>query len=176
MGSRIAVMNLGKLQQVGTPGQIYTEPINLFVAGFFGSPPMNFMPGILTTENGRAIYRSDDRSVDLELKGGVERFELETVSEECPVIMGIRPEGIRLGVKTEEPAYSELTHRVRIEVVEPLGHEVIIYASIGYHALATRAESAEDIRIGDLVPVSFDQNKLHLFNRETQESLLRKNR
>jgi len=174
MGSRIAVMNRGKLQQIGTPGQIYTEPVNLFVAGFFGSPPMNFIPGILTTENGRPIYRSDDRSVGLELKGGAERFELETLSEECPVIMGIRPEGIRLAVKAEEPAYSELTHRAQIEVVEPLGHEAIIYASIGYHSLATRAESAENIRIGDLVPVSFDQSKLHLFNRETQESLLRK--
>jgi multiple sugar transport system ATP-binding protein len=174
MGSRIAVMNRGKLQQVGTPGQIYAEPINLFVAGFFGSPPMNFMPGILATENGKPFFRSDDRSVELELKDGAERFELRTPSEGRPVIMGIRPEGIQLGAKAGQSEGSKLNGRAQVEVVEPLGYEAIIYASIGSHSLATRTESAHDLKIGDLVPVSFDQKRLHFFDKETQESLLQK--
>jgi multiple sugar transport system ATP-binding protein len=176
MGSRIAVMNRGKLQQVGTPGQIYTEPINLFVAGFFGSPPMNFVPGILATENRRPVYRSNDGSVELELEDGAKRFGLRMPSEDRPVILGIRPEGIRLGARVRQSDGSKLTGRAQVEVIEPLGYEAIIYASIGSHSLATRTESAEDLGIGDLVPVSFNQKRLHLFDRETHESLLQKPR
>jgi multiple sugar transport system ATP-binding protein len=174
MGSRIAVMNRSKLQQLGSPAEIYNEPVNLFVAGFFGSPPMNFVPGILTTDNGKPVYRSDDRSLEFELKNGEERFELNRTAGEHPVIVGIRPEGIRLGGNGKNLSNSELSARAQIEVFESLGHETIIYTSIGNHSLAIRTISAENMRIGDLIPVSFDQKKLQLFDKETQQSMLRK--
>ncbi len=174
MGSRIAVMNRSKLQQLGSPAEIYSKPVNLFVAGFFGSPPMNFVPGILTTDNGKLVYRSDDRSLEFELKNGEERFELNRKFGEHLVILGIRPEGVCLGGNGKNLPNSELSARAQIEVLESLGHETIIYTSIGNHSLAIRTISAENMRIGDLIPVSFDQKKLQLFDKETQQSMLRK--
>jgi multiple sugar transport system ATP-binding protein len=176
MGTRIAVMNRGKLQQLGSPGQIYNEPVNLFVGGFFGSPPMNFIPGTLTIESEKPVYRSDDLIIELNLDEGAKCFELKVPFEKRSVVLGIRPEGIRLGARAERSTGWRLTAHAQTEVVEPLGHETIIYASIGCHSLAVRteSESAENMRTGDRVPVVFDQRRLQIFDSKTQESLLRK--
>ncbi len=172
MGSRIAVMNRGRLQQVGTPGQIYGEPTNLFVAGFFGSPPMNFIPGIITMESGIPAYRSDDLSIEMKLTERTRTFKLDDQVDGRSVILGVRPEAIRLGAKPVRPSGSEPTGRAQIEVVEPLGHETIIYVSMGCYSLAVRSGSAEGLAIGDLLPVHFDQSKLQLFDKEAEQTLL----
>jgi multiple sugar transport system ATP-binding protein len=173
MGSRIAVMNRGRLQQLGTPGQIYDEPANLFVAGFFGSPPMNFIPVTLKRDSGTPVYTSDDLSIELKLSQQVREFDTDEYEDGSSLILGVRPEAIRLGDGSNDSSRSLLPARAKIEVIEPLGHESIIYVSIGCHSLATRAESAEGLAIGDVVPAYFDQRKLQLFDPSTEQSLLK---
>ena len=119
-------------------------------------------------DNPALLYESRSKGTNVYLK------DIQFDAEDRPVILGIRPEGIRLGARARQSDGSKLTGRAQVEVIEPLGYEAIIYASIGSHSLATRTESAEDLGIGDLVPVSFDQKRLHLFDKKTQESLLQK--
>jgi multiple sugar transport system ATP-binding protein len=122
LGERIGVMSNGKLLQLGTPQEIYRHPANVFVAGFIGSPPMNLLSASAT--DGRV------NAGDLVLEvSGAPSGEL---------VVGVRPEALRLMTgATEEQAM-----QVRVEVVELLGHETIVYGSIRGHRVATASTSA----------------------------------
>lgn len=172
MGSLIAVINRGKLQQLGSPNEIYDQPANRFVAGFFGSPPMNFVPGFIDWANGRALFRSEDQSIELLLTGEAGHQKPDTPGNEQKVLLGIRPEGIYL---RSQPTQVDGTERpvgeAQIEVLEPLGYECIVYTNIGEHSLAVRAECEEQLALGQRVSVFFDQRRLHLFDPVTETAL-----
>ncbi len=158
MGDRIVIMNAGSILQIATPLEAYDQPVNRFVAGFIGTPPMNFFEGTLTA-NGEGA------SVDL--NGGVNlplgRRNLQESNR--PVILGIRPEHIRLSA--DGPGNH---HRVpaTIDVVEPLGRDVIVTARSAAGVFQMQTEIYSGLRPSQNVDLWFDMSRSYLFDRETE--------
>jgi multiple sugar transport system ATP-binding protein len=164
MGDRIAVMHDGRLEQVGTPDELYHSPRNVFVAGFIGGPPMNMLEGKLEDRNG-------DWVIDL----GFGIYELprkarDLMKEITPweVILGIRPENVEI---TKGGAGRSL--EATIVHIEPLGKESNVHLEAGGNPLVAIRSSTQDLGAGDKVGLSFDEEKLHLFDRQSGEALLR---
>jgi len=152
MGQRIAVMSEGLLQQVGTPQQLYDNPVNRFVAGFIGSPAMNFMDMTL----------QGDSLQDGELRFPVPaRFrQAATDAAGGQVVAGIRPEHLDLGDVTGDAA----TIRGNAEVVEYLGNEELLHVDVLGKELIAIVDSSHRVRPGDVVDLKVPLDKLHLFD------------
>jgi multiple sugar transport system ATP-binding protein len=160
MGHRIAVMNAGKLQQVGTPLEIYDRPANLFVASFIGTPPMNFIPATVV-DGGAAVAASGFR---LPL---VERFRRAAAPREGKkVVLGVRPEDVR-----ETPEGPSAPISVQVEFVEPLGHEVIVHGRVGDDLIVAKVEPHRTPQMGDTLALAVGLESIHLFDAETEERL-----
>jgi len=147
MGHRIAVMRAGKLQQVGTPLEVYEHPANVFVAQFIGTPPMNLVQATVSDSTLRAS------SFALPLP-----FPLE---EGRRVVVGIRPEHLGRG-----PAIA-----ASVDIVEPIGHETIVYASAGEEKLVAIFDPHDAPRAGETISLGVTGGKIHLFDAATEESL-----
>jgi multiple sugar transport system ATP-binding protein len=161
MGHRIAVMYAGRLQQVGTPLEIYDRPANLFVASFIGTPPMNFIPATVV-DGGTAVAASGFR---LPL---AERFRQAAAPRAGKkVVLGVRPEDVR---EATEGASAPIT--VEVEFVEPLGHEVIVHGRVGEDLVVAKVEPHRAPRMGDALALSIALDSIHLFDAETEERLL----
>lgn len=168
MATRIVVMNEGYIQQVGTPEEVYTKPVNLFVASFLGSHQMNMFEG--TYRDG--LFQTDDgRQLRL-----LEMHQKQLVQHENErVILGIRPEDIYLeGIVRE--TYPGAVFTVDVDVREMLGDEYVIYGKIGEHNLTFKADLRSKIEPFTKVEVTLDMSKLHIFDAKTgitlaQESL-----
>jgi multiple sugar transport system ATP-binding protein len=151
MGDRIAIMNAGILQQVGTPDEIYDHPANLFVAGFIGSPTMNFVP--VTTSNGTAKASG----FEVALPGPV------------PVAkgtLGFRPEA--LSDRVTDGAAVEM----RVDVVERLGSDQFLYGQVGSDTVTARVDPRLKVASGEAVRLGLAVHGLHFFDPETEASLL----
>ncbi len=170
LGDRIAVMNAGRLQQIGAPQVVYDEPANVFVAGFIGSPPMNLLQATVQAGVVRAGAISFNRP-------GV---------RDGALVIGIRPEALRVA----EPPAGGPSIEIRVEVVEPLGDEVLVHGSVdapvalaGTHedeAVALRgARAPVALRLdpqqrplpGDILRATADPARFHLFDAESGERL-----
>ena len=167
LGDRIAVMKDGKVLQFDTPLNVYDHPANKFVAGFIGSPPMNFMEGTLIKKNGSLFF--DEGS-----------FRIKVLEEMYPkidsyidkkIILGVRPESIfdKLFASYATP---DNTVTVSCDVVETMGSENYLYLSTGKHTFIAVVESANKPSIGSMTEVVFDMKKIHFFNPSTEESLV----
>jgi multiple sugar transport system ATP-binding protein len=158
MGDRIVIMNGGAILQVATPLEAYSKPVNLFVAGFIGTPPMNFFTGALTA-NGEGGW------VDLE--GGIRlalaRRDLQASNR--PVVLGIRPEHICL---TAEGRGNFSKVPSTVDVVEPLGHDVIVSARSSAGPFQMQAEIYAALRPADAIDLYFNTDRAYLFDRETE--------
>jgi multiple sugar transport system ATP-binding protein len=154
MGHRIAVLDGGELQQVGTPLDLYEQPANLFVARFIGTPPMNFLHGRL----GGGRVAGD--GFDLELAGPA--AAATAASEGREVVVGLRPENLR-GTRREagEPT---TTLRLKVELVETLGHEVLVHGRLGEAVLVAKVDPHHAPAIDDEVDYLLELNRLHLFD------------
>lgn len=152
LGKRIGVMKDGKLLQVADPINLYNRPVNKFVAGFIGSPPMNFFNGTVTGDPPRFIH--PDFSLPLPLTPGI-----KTVNRQ-EVIFGIRPEHIRL--------VKEGNIRATVEVTEQLGNEALVYLKIGGGSCVLRTEPGNAPRPGETVTLDFDSERIHLFDPSTE--------
>ena len=160
MGTRIAVLNDGALQQVGTPLQVYERPVNLFVANFLGTPPMNFFD--VTVAEGGA-----------RLDAGAFGFATPAAWRSAAaarggrkLVVGIRPEKIALA-RDGVPGMFQAA----VEVVELLGNEAVFHARAGNDVLVGKSESHHAPAVGDSVPLALDLEALHLFDAETQQRL-----
>jgi ABC-type sugar transport system ATPase subunit len=154
LGSRLAVMHGGRIQQAGSPAEVFSLPANHFVAGFIGSPTMNFLPGVL--EGGR--FQSPDLA-----------FKLEGRSAPGPVILGVRPEGV--GVNgTDDGGWSEPVP-AKIEVVELLGFKRNLYLKAGEQRLLAVVDASFGGKPGDAVSMRFGLAGIHLFDSETKNRL-----
>ncbi|MGE5553646.1 MAG: ABC transporter ATP-binding protein [Betaproteobacteria bacterium] len=164
MGDRIVVMKDGKVQQVGTPLDVYEHPDNMFVAGFIGSPAMNFLQGRLESAADQLFVNFGEFRLPLPAEmSGAERFR-EYLGRE--VILGIRPEDIDDGeLHPEYPA--EFTAQAMIDVVEMMGSEAYLNASIGPFNLIARVEAATGARDGVPHRLAFNVKKGHLFDPQT---------
>jgi multiple sugar transport system ATP-binding protein len=157
MGDRIAVMNNGLLQQVGSPQDLYRKPVNRFVAGFIGSPSMNFIDISVVRDGGRPILR------------GAEGFELplparfaNTIGNATKLTAGIRPEHLEIGEVQGETA----TLRATIDVVEFLGNEELLHARIGEKDVVAIVDASERVKPGDVRDVKIPLEELHLFDED----------
>jgi multiple sugar transport system ATP-binding protein len=163
MGQRIAVMKDGKIQQVGTPLEIYGRPENLFVANFIGTPPMNFLPATLA-DGGRTLA---GKGFSLPLPTGAPTLP---GGDGRKVVVGIRPENI---LDPSAPARGE-TARLsgKVEVVEPLGDKVIVHVRVGDDVLVYPVEPHVMPAMGDNAELVLELDRLHLFDAATERRLV----
>jgi len=164
MGQRIAVMNEGLLQQVGTPQKLYDEPINRFVAGFIGSPSMNFIEVTVdgVGETARLVGPGDWAvSTPARLRGIAGDIAGKKL------VAGFRPEHLEIGEIGGESA----TFQARADVVEYLGHEELLHVSAADQDIVAIVDSEHRVRPGDVIKLNLPLSKLHLFDAETGEAL-----
>ncbi|MER8633443.1 ABC transporter ATP-binding protein [Mesorhizobium opportunistum] len=152
MADRIVVMDRGRIQQVGAPLELYDRPANKFVAGFLGSPSMSFVSGALKTTPERTWFES--------IGGGRLALAGNPLPAGSAVEAGIRPEHFMIGETAEAMA-------LKVDVVEPTGSETHVYGSIGVDAVRAVFRDRVPVRPGDLLPVSVDPGKIHLFDTAT---------
>ena len=167
MGDRIVVMHDGVVQQTDTPLNLYGKPANLFVAGFIGSPAMNFLPGRLTQRDSKVEV--DAGAFRLPVPEDIAREAREWVGKE--IIFGIRPEDIQdRALWRDAPA--EWTVRALVDVHEPLGSDIILYLSAGDQSVIARVDAHSEAQMGRPVDVVFNMRKMHLFHPETSQVII----
>ncbi len=165
MGDRIVVMKDGNIQQIDTPLNLYHQPVNKFVAGFIGSPAMNFLTGTITNSDG--IWFEEGK---IRLKIPTKYHESLKSNINQHIILGIRPEDIYESSFT--PGISEKSEaKLLVEVVEPMGNETFLYLTTGKHSLVARVNSREEPVIGKPLEIAFDMGKVHFFNKETEKAI-----
>ncbi|MFN2443760.1 MAG: ABC transporter ATP-binding protein [Thermoanaerobaculia bacterium] len=160
MGDRIAIMNAGRLQQVGTPLEVYDTPANLFVANFIGTPPMNFFRA--TVGEGGLQLKAETFTIDLpaRLSAAAKAHAGKTLTA------GIRPENVRAVRDQARGTTAEI--EAVVEIVEPLGHEAIVYARAGEDPFITAVDPHQMPRQGDRIPLHLELDRIHLFDPETE--------
>ena len=161
MGDRIAVMSNGVLQQVGTPPELYDNPVNVFVAAFIGSPAMNFATA--KAENGNLTLGG----TRLELSGRPGQVAQEHKGRD--LLLGFRPENLELDGADGTGA---VKIPAKVDVVEYLGHEELIHARAEGHEIVALVPSDKRVRPGDEVEFALASDKLHVFDPETEENLV----
>jgi len=167
MGDRIVVMRDGLVQQVDAPLNLYEKPTNMFVAGFIGSPAMNFVEAKLAQQNGTVVVDAD--AFKVEVPGDIAQHTKEWVGK--PVIFGIRPEDIqdRAYARDVNPAWAL---KANVEVHEPLGSDVILYLASGPHSIVARVDAHSQARMGQQAEVVLNMRKLHLFDPQTHRAIV----
>ena len=171
MGDRIVVMRDGRIQQIDTPLNMYGDPVNQFVAGFIGSPSMNFISGRLVAGQGEGLV-FDEGSVQLPLPAGPSRKLTGYVDQE--VVMGIRPEDIH-DPDTLASGRETVEISARVEVVEPMGREVFLNLTTGRSAFVARVDPVHLPVVDQEVRLAVEIDKAHFFDRETERSLISRN-
>jgi multiple sugar transport system ATP-binding protein len=163
MGNRIVVLNQGLIQQIDDPLSLYHSPANRFVAGFIGSPPMNFFEGSLREESGNLIFESQGFSLNIPEK----IHEALSQHEETEVTFGIRPEDI-IAEEVPEDAAVE----AQVEVVEPLGSEVILYLMVGDQTLVGKVDSSINPEPNTILRIGFNMSRCHFFDAKEGKAVV----
>ncbi|MBN1149200.1 MAG: ABC transporter ATP-binding protein [Anaerolineales bacterium] len=163
MASRIAVINKGILQQIDTPQTLYDYPDNLFVAGFIGSPAMNFFPASIRKDDGK--LHVDGGSFSLEIPEDRKNAYLNHVGKQ--VIFGIRPENVHNPGFTPPGIEPQLVE-CAVDVTELMGNEITAYLKTGENVFVARVDPRSRYRIGEKVQVVFDMSTMHIFDRDTE--------
>jgi len=167
MGDRIAVMKDGLLQQVDTPLALYNHPANMFVAGFIGSPPMNFIEAtVQNTSDGVWIDAGSFR-----VKAPSERADALKSYLGKPVIFGVRPEDIFDKNLSLVPATPENTVTVTVDVMEPMGAIVTMNLLNGGHMLVATIDAETKAKENEPLDVVFDMAKTHVFDKDTEKAI-----
>jgi multiple sugar transport system ATP-binding protein len=159
MATRIAVMNKGKLQQLDTPQMLYDHPANLFVAGFIGSPAMNFFNGKIVVEEGVMYADMDTFRVRIP-ETDMARYE-SVIGKE--IIFGIRPEDIH-NPEFAPPGIIAEAVDVTVDVTELMGNEIFLYLVNGNHNFIARVDPRTQVRYGDKIQVAFNMANFHIFD------------
>ena len=182
MGDRIVVMKDGFIQQVDSPQNLYTNPVNLFVAGFMGSPQMNFVDAVLRKQDNRFVveFGSEDTKTSRGKKYYVEVPEAKITEDgeaqlnnlvDKEIIMGIRPEDIH----DEEMFLSAAKTGVveaDVEITEMMGAETYLYLTCEGISLTARVDPRSTARPQDTIKVALDANKIHIFDKETEKTIV----
>ncbi|MEG2597511.1 MAG: TOBE domain-containing protein, partial [Oscillospiraceae bacterium] len=182
MGTRIVVMKDGFIQQVDSPQNLYEKPINIFVAGFMGSPQMNFIDVVMAEENGKLLVKFGNEVANgedaptkaenytIELPDGKRTPELESYIGK-DLVLGIRPENL----KDEEMFLSAATTGLiecTVDVTEMMGAETFLYVTCAGMSLTARVSPRSTTKPGDTIKMAIDVNKIHLFDKETEKVIL----
>ncbi|QGG55665.1 ABC transporter ATP-binding protein [Paenibacillus sp. B01] len=169
MGSRIVVMKDGVIQQVAPPRRLYDEPANRFVAGFIGSPQMNFISGGIHREDGRLYFAN--RRMKLELPPQTaQRLDASGGKTLRSVTLGVRPEHVRLAAaeRSQEAGWTGAS----VQMTEETGADSYVYLAAGETRLIARTDSESAYTPEDNVAFAFQMDKTHLFDEATERSLL----
>ena len=169
MGTRIAILNNGLLQQVDTPKRLYKQPINMFVAGFIGSPAMNFFPGRLVEQDQTWLFQAEDFQLPLPR----DRAAQYAAHRDLDLILGIRPEDVH-DPSYPAPGIIPAPVKANVSVVEHMGNEVILHLTTlsGAHPLVARVDRRSSLKTGETVALSMDTASCHLFDAATEKTLM----
>ncbi len=167
LGDRICVMSKGRIHQVGEPLEIYDCPADRFVAGFIGTPPMNFLPGRLAETKRKMIFEFG--SFNLELP---DRFKILLEKNiEPDIVLGIRPEHIEPAQAPSSTTFKNNGIKGTVEVKEMLGDEQILYIATEQQSLVCKIDISYDISIGETIALKPNLKKAHLFDAGTGTNL-----
>ena len=172
LGDRIVVMNKGHVQQIDTPMNLYDHPWNRFVAGFIGSPAMNFVDGTIVSGDSPQFVAEGDAftfSIPASLAERVQGLEGH------PLTLGIRPEDVSVAPESGPTIFAgestivhpPITAPARLDLVEALGNEVFVYATIGPYGITARVAPQPLPRLGEPITLAFDLAKSHFFDRQS---------
>ena len=173
MGTRIVVMKDGFVQQIGAPQELYDHPINTFVAGFIGTPQMNFFDGRITSDG--TITFANNQKVKLSA-AALANFDEKKIGNGLDIIMGVRPGDLKV-----LDAETDMSVTARVEVIEALGNETIIYANLDKNAaeglektptsiVASAKLKKNPTRKSEII-LGIDEESIHIFERETKRSI-----
>lgn len=163
MGDRIAVLSDGILQQIDTPRTLYAEPANVFVAGFIGSPSMNFFNATLVGEEGNLYVDTGDFRVLVP----ADRKNMYKGYVGKEVIFGIRPEHVH-APEYAPPNIQAAPVKATIEIIELLGHELHLFLNSGRYSFVGTVDTRLNVHAGNEVEVVFDMSNMHLFDKNTE--------
>jgi multiple sugar transport system ATP-binding protein len=161
MGTRIAVINFGELQQIDTPQKLYEEPANKFVAGFIGSPSMNFFDGKIVKSGSKLLIDIGDFKVEIPK----EKSKTYASYAGKKVEFGIRPEDI-YNPKFPVPGIKSALVDGKVDLLELMGDEIYVYLEADGHDFVARVDARSEYKVGEKVKVAFDMNNFHLFDPE----------
>ena len=173
MGTRIVVMKDGFVQQIGAPQHLYDYPINTFVAGFIGTPQMNFFDGRITPDG--KITFANNQQITLSAKA-LAAFDEKKIGDGLDIIMGIRPGDLKLS-----EGESNMSVSAKVEVIEALGNETIIYANLDKDAEAGIEKTPTSITVSaklkknpdrkSIITLALDEESIHIFDKATETSI-----
>jgi multiple sugar transport system ATP-binding protein len=166
MASRIAVISKGILQQIDTPQNLYDHPDNLFVAGFIGSPAMNFFPGTMVRSDGKVFVDGGTFKVQIPEN----RINIYAPYEGKQIIFGIRPEDIH-NPQFAPPGIIAQPVNAKIDVTELMGNEIFVYMKNGEHSFVARVDPRSRYQMGDDVQMTFNMENMQIFDRETEKAI-----
>lgn len=166
MASRIAVINQGILQQIDTPQTLYDKPDNLFVAGFIGSPAMNFFPAHIRKDSSKLFVDGGSFSVEIPS----ERNNVYTPYVDKPVILGIRPEDI-FNPEFAPPGIVAQPVEAVVDVTELMGNEIFVYLKSNSHSFIARVDPRSRYTIGERTQVVFNMANMHIFDTQTEKAV-----
>ena len=169
MATRIVVMKDGLIQQVDTPQNLYDAPCNIFVAGFIGTPQMNFINGKLVKKDSDVYFEFEGVSLKLPADKANAPELADYIGNE--VVVGLRPECISDEAKVVE-ANPETSFAVDVDVTELMGAEIYLYLNIGETRLIARVSSRSLSRAGQNINVNFDMTRLHIFDKDTERCII----
>ena len=160
-------MKDGIIQQVDTPQNLYDKPCNVFVAGFIGSPQMNFINATVSKKGGEYTLDFD-------------KYQVPVPAEKCSngqldpyvgkeVIFGIRPEHTH--DEPEEIAKAKMLFDAKVDVTELMGAEIFLYVNIGGVPITARVEPTSTAQPGDTIEIAFNLDKLHIFDKDTEQTI-----
>ena len=169
MATRIVVMKDGFIQQVDSPQTLYDKPVNMFVAGFIGTPQMNFINATLEKKDDGTYICFEGNSLRLPDEKAANPVLNDYIGKE--VIAGIRPECIH-----DEPIYLETMKEnvidVDVDITELMGAEIYLYINIGEQSAIAKVSSRSQARAGDTIKVAIEANRVHLFDKDTQRYII----
>ncbi len=168
LGDRVVILKEGEVQQVDVPQELYDHPANKFVAGFIGSPTMNFLPGrIERTDGERLVIDINDTKLPIPEK---HRKKIIAAGE-TQFTFGIRPEDIH-PVAVRKPGLAKGIVNAHLEVTEAMGSDIYLYLDLGGHEIVARFDPAVELALGEDMDIIFDMNKMHLFDTENEKTIV----
>ena len=163
MASRIAVLDAGVLQQIDSPQNLYDYPDNLFVAGFIGSPAMNFFPATLQQSDGKLIIDADEFKLEIP----ADRTAAYEGHAGKPIIFGIRPEDI-INPEFAPPGITAQPVDTEVDITELMGNEIFLFLKAGKYEFVARVDPRTRATIGEQMQLVFNMDNMHIFDRETE--------
>lgn len=162
MADRIVIMKDGFIKQIGTPKEVYNNPNNMFVAGFIGSPSMNFFKGII---KGNKFVFIGDEQISVTLKNAPKNYNNKEV------ILGVRPESAYIKGDLTNKKLTDYSIKITCTLVEMLGNEQLIYGDISGQSFYSKISSDIDAKVGGTYEFAFDVDKMYLFDIDTEERI-----